>query len=156
MNDQTPSKERILDVLARRPLSPASELLGFHVLDIDPAEGTARVGYEAKPDFCNPLGVIQGGFLTAMVDEAMAVACVAMSNFSIFIPTLELKVSFLRAGYPGSMVAEGQVVRLGKSVAFLEGSLFDAEGTLLLRASATGKVTRREKIDAARKSRAGG
>ncbi len=69
----------------------------------------------------------------------MAVACVAMSNFSIFIPTLELKVSFLRAGYPGPMVATGEVVRLGKSVAFLEGSLLDGDGNLLLRASATAR-----------------
>jgi len=156
MTEQAPSKERIMDVLTRRPLAPASQLLGFRVLDIDPEKGTARVGYTATEQFCNPLGVIQGGFLTAMVDEAMAVACVAMANFSIFIPTLELKVSFLRAGYPGELEAEGQVVRMGKSVAFLEGSLFDADGNLLLRASATGKVTRREKIDAARKVRAGG
>lgn len=153
MNEQAPTKERIMEVLARRPLSPASQMLGFEVLDIDPKKGTSRIGYLAKPDFCNPLGVIQGGFLTAMVDEAMAVACVAMSNFSIFIPTLELKVSFLRAGYPGPMIAKGEVTRLGKSVAFMEGSLFDGDGNLLIRASATGKVTRREKIDAARKAK---
>ena len=156
MTEQTPSRERIMDVLTSRPLAPASQLLGFEVLDIDPDKGTSRVGYTATEQFCNPLGVIQGGFLTAMVDEAMAVACVAMANFSIFIPTLELKVSFLRAGYPGPMVATGEVVRMGKSVAFLEGSLFDGEGNLLLRASATGKVTRREKIDAARKAKSKG
>ena len=156
MNDQTLSPERIKAVFDSRPLAPASQLLGFRIIDIDPQKGFARVGYDAKPDFCNPLGVIQGGFLTAMVDEAMAVACVAMANFSIFIPTLELKVSFLRAGYPGPMTAEGQVVRLGKSVAFLEGSLFDADGNLLIRASATGKVTRKEKVQAAKAEREGG
>lgn len=156
MNEQTPSRDRIMEILSSRPLAPASEMLGFRIIDLDPEHGTARVGYQAKPEFCNPLGVIQGGFLTAMVDEAMAVACVAMANFSIFIPTLELKVSFLRAGYPGPMEATGQVVRMGKSVAFLEGSLFDEDGNLLIRASATGKVTRREKIDAAKKARADG
>ncbi len=158
MTDQNstdaPDAARIMDVLNRRPLAPASQLLGFKPLSVGPAAGTARIAYDAKPEFCNPLGVIQGGFLTAMVDEAMAVACVAMSNFSIFIPTLELKMSFLRAGYPGPMVAEGAVTRLGKSVAFLEGSLFDGDGNLLARASATGKVTRREKIDAAKKAAA--
>lgn len=152
MNEQTPSRDRIMEILSSRPLAPASEMLGFKIIDLDPEQGTARVGYQAKPEFCNPLGVIQGGFLTAMVDEAMAVACVAMANFSIFIPTLELKVSFLRAGYPGPMEATGQVVRMGKSVAFLEGSLFDADGNLLIRASATGKVTRREKINEAKKA----
>lgn len=156
MNEQKPSRDRIMEILSSRPLAPASEMLGFRIIDLDPENGTARVGYQAKPEFCNPLGVIQGGFLTAMVDEAMAVACVAMANFSIFIPTLELKVSFLRAGYPGPMEATGQVLRMGKSVAFLEGSLYDGDGNLLIRASATGKVTRREKIDAAKKARGDG
>ncbi|WP_417519633.1 PaaI family thioesterase [Minwuia sp.] len=154
MTSTTPDRERILELLANRPLAPASELLGFKVMDVDPDRGYAKVGYQATEQFCNPLGVIQGGFLTAMVDETMAVACVAMANFSIFIPTLELKVSFLRAGYPGPMVAEGNVLRMGKSVAFLEGSLFDGDGNLLIRASATGKVTRRDKIDAARRAKA--
>ncbi|WP_416900109.1 MAG: PaaI family thioesterase [Minwuia sp.] len=153
MNHQPMDAARIKEILTNRPLAPASQMLGFHVLDIDPDRGYARVGYLAKPDFCNPLGVIQGGFLTAMVDEAMAVACVSMARFSIFIPTLELKVSFLRAGYPGPMTAEGQVVRMGKSVAFLEGSLFDEKGELLIRASATGKVTPKDKVQAAKAAR---
>ncbi|PJK31051.1 PaaI family thioesterase [Minwuia thermotolerans] len=156
MTDVQDRARRVLEILERRPLAPATELLGFRPIDVDPDRGYARIGYTAKPDFCNPLGVIQGGFLTAMVDEAMAIACVAMADFAVFVPTLELKVSFLNAGYPGPMEAEGQVLRLGKSVAFLEGSLFDGDGKLLIRASATARVTRRDRIDAARKAGRGG
>lgn len=156
MTDVQDRARRAMEILDRRPLAPATELLGFRPIDIDPGRGHVRIGYTAKPDFCNPLGVIQGGFLTAMVDEAMAIACVAMADFEVFVPTLELKVSFLNAGYPGPMEAEGQVLRLGKSVAFLEGSLFDGDGKLLIRASATARVTRRDRIDAARKAARGG
>ena len=154
MTDVQDRAARVMEILSRRPIAPASEMLGFKPLEIDPDRGYARIGYTAKPDFCNPLGVIQGGFLTAMVDETMAVACVAMADFSIFVPTLELKVSFLNAGYPGPMEAEGLLVRMGKSVAFLEGSLFDGDGKLIIRASATARIARREKIEAAKAERA--
>lgn len=145
--------ERAMRLLRTRPKAGASLLLGLEPLAIDPEAGTARIGYLAKPEFCNPMGVVQGGFLTAMVDEAMAMACVGATDFRIYIPTLELKISFLSAGYPGPMVAEGKVVRLGSSVAFLEGRLYDDKGNLLAMATATGRVIPREKIDAARKAR---
>lgn len=144
-NDETP-RERALRILRARPATGASALLGQNVLDCDPDRGWARVGYTARPEFMNGIGVIQGGFLTAMVDEAMAIACIVKGNFGIIIPTLELKVSFLNGGKPGDLVAEGQVEKMGKSVAFLSGRLFDADGQIVVTASATGRVLLRDKV----------
>ncbi|MDF1734913.1 MAG: PaaI family thioesterase [Minwuia sp.] len=138
-------RERALRILRSRPLAPASELLGQYLEDCDPDRGWARVRYTARPEFMNGIGVIQGGFLTAMVDEAMAVACIIKGNFGIIIPTLELKVSFLNGGKSGELFAEGQVEKMGKSVAFLSGRLFDADGEVVVTATATGRVLQRKR-----------
>ena len=45
--------------------------------------------------------------------------------------TLELKTSYLKAGKPGKYIAKGKVLRMGRSVAYSEASLFDSEGVLL-------------------------
>ena len=90
-------------------------------------------------------GVVQGGILAAMLDEGMALAAVAMDEFRTFVPTLELKVSFVAPARPGRFVVESQVVRKGKSVAFAEGRLFDAAGELVATASTTMRVVLREK-----------
>jgi uncharacterized protein (TIGR00369 family) len=137
-------RERALRILRSRPFAPASALLGQKLLDCDPDRGWARVGYVAKPEFMNGIGVVQGGFLTAMVDEAMAIACIVKGDFGIIIPTLELKVSFLNGGKAGDLVAEGQVEKLGKSVAFLSGRLYDADGEVVVTATATGRVLQRK------------
>ncbi len=42
--------------------------------------------------------------------------------------------SFLAAAKPGPLVCEGEVIRLGKSVGFVEGRLMDEDGRLLVRA----------------------
>lgn len=143
--DETP-RERALRILKSRPTKGASELLGLNPVDCDPDRGWVRIGYTARPEFLNPIGVIQGGFLTGMVDEAMAVACIIKADFKIFIPTLELKISFLNPGYPGELFAEGQVEKLGKSIAFLSGRLMDADGQTIVTATATGRVLLRDKV----------
>ena len=42
---------------------PSSRLLGWHLLDARPRDGWVRIGFDGKPEFCNPAGFIQGGIL---------------------------------------------------------------------------------------------
>lgn len=53
------------------------------------------------------------------------------------VPTLEFKASFFAAARPGPLFAEGRCLKLGKRFAFLEAELFDPDGKLLARMSAT-------------------
>lgn len=128
---------RLQERFASRPHSPAAALLSPRLLAIDGERGFARLQFDGKPDFCNPMGMLQGGFQTAMLDEAMAIAAIATVDFGRFVPTLELKVSFVRPAMPGVLIGEGQVVRSGRNVVFTEGRLLSADETLLATASAT-------------------
>ena len=129
-------------VAGRIPPPPAAQMLGWAIEDIDPAAGTVRVSFDAKPAFCNPMGNIQGGFLAAMLDDTMGPALIATLELGEFAPTLELKVSYLRPARPGRLVCTGRVVHRGGTVAFLAGDLSDTEGTLLATASATARIVR--------------
>lgn len=129
------------DVLEGRTSSPpAAQVLGGNPQEIDPEQGTLKVAFEAKPEFLNPFGIIHGGFLAAMLDDTLGAALAATLGAGKFAPTIELKVSFVRAAYVGPLVAEGRVVHRGKSVAFLEGELRTTEGQLLATASATALI----------------
>jgi acyl-coenzyme A thioesterase PaaI-like protein len=68
----------------RAPMPPVARLLGWTLLSIDPERGEIRVRFEAKPDFLNPAGTVQGGILSAMLDDRMGPAAVALlgGNFS--------------------------------------------------------------------------
>ena len=55
-------------------LPPSAQLLGWRLLDARPQEGWMKVGFDAKHEFCNPTGFVQGGFLTAMIDPTMGAA----------------------------------------------------------------------------------
>ncbi len=119
----------------RRP--PATETLGFSMLRIDQAKQEIEAAFEGREAFTNPSGQIQGGFLCAMLDETMSVAGVVASNMTAFIPTLEMKTSFMRPAMPGRLICIGRVAKWGKSIVFLEGELYDDQRRLLAKATST-------------------
>ena len=56
---------------------PAAILLGWELVAVDPEAGTIEVAFTASEQFLNPAGVIQGGFLAAMLDDTLGPALVA-------------------------------------------------------------------------------
>jgi len=117
---------------------PAAALLGWKALDLQP--GRVRVQYTARPDFCNPHGAIQGGFLAAMLDDAMGPALFTTLPAHQFAPTIEMKVNFVRAARPGAIIAEGVLVHKTSAIAFLEGKLTTTDGELIATATATARI----------------
>lgn len=127
----------VATALDRLPAPPCAELLGWKVLDARPAEGWIRIGFLARPEFRNPAGAIQGGFLTAMLDDTMGPAVFAHTNGATYVATIDMTVSFLAPARIGPIYGEGQVVQLGKTVGFVEARLMDEDGVWLAKASSS-------------------
>jgi uncharacterized protein (TIGR00369 family) len=127
-------------VLDRIAAPPSARLLGWRLLDHDAARGWIRVGFEGKPDFLNPAGFVQGGILTAMLDDTMGPAVWLKSDGRLYTATIEMSVSFLAPAQPGPLVGEAIVLQLGGTIAFLEGRLLDGAGRILARATASARL----------------
>lgn len=115
----------------------------------DPGLGAARGGpgggddrgcLRADERFANSAGVVQGGFLAAMLDDTLGPALVATLDAGQFAPTADLHVQFLAPARQGRLVGRGRVVRRGGRIAFLAGELVDAAGTVVAVASATAVI----------------
>jgi len=119
---------------------PALKTLGGSIVSYDDSTQTMVMNFHASEAFCHSGDIVQGGFVTGMLDATMSHAVFAAVNKPIVLPTLEIKVSFLEIARMGDLVASGTVVRLGKSVAFLEGQLKDPQGKLLATASSTARI----------------
>ena len=136
MADQL-TNDRILEIFAKSKGSKGTQLLGFSLIESNITAGTVRATFNLDDRFENPAGSVQGGFLVAALDEVMTVAVIVKSKLTILAPSLEIKANFIKPADPGLIEAEGRVVRLGKSVAFLEGTLFNDEGEPAVTATAT-------------------
>ena len=126
--------------LDRIPAPPCAVLLGWRIIDAKPEQGWIRIGFEGKPEFRNPAGFIQGGILAAMLDDTMGPAVFAMTNGELYTATIDMSVSYLAPAKVGPLFGEGKVVQLGKTIAFVEGQLTDASGTLLAKATTSARL----------------
>ena len=122
------------------PVPPSSKLLGWHLLDARPGEGWIRIGFDGKKEFCNPAGFVQGGILSAMLDDTMGPAVFTMTEGKLYTATISMTVNFLAPAKPGPITGEATVTQLGKTVAFVEGRLMAADGTVLATASTSARL----------------
>jgi uncharacterized protein (TIGR00369 family) len=130
----------IATALDRLTPPPSAKLLGWHLLDARPKEGWIKVGFDGKAEFCNPAGYVQGGLLSAMLDDTMGPAAFIMTEGELYTTTISLTVNFLAPAKPGPITAEAKVTQLGKTIAFVEGRLMAADGTLLATASMSARL----------------
>ena len=107
----------------RLPPPACAKTLGIEFTAIDGERGTIEVKFEAKPEFLNPAGQVQGGFLAAMLDDTMGPALVATLDAGEFAPTVNLNVQFHRPAKVGALKGIGRVVMRGKEICQLSGEL---------------------------------
>jgi acyl-CoA thioesterase len=139
VGNASPDYARDGDDPVRLPSPALMEAIGgCRLLSVDRSLGVVRAEFTARPEFCHTDGtIVQGGFVSAWLDFAMAFATVNRTRGAYRVASLELKVSFLEAVGPGKVIVEGRVLRLGRRVAFLEATLFDTSGRRLATGSST-------------------
>lgn len=102
-----------------------------------------EVSFEATEQFVNSVGIIQGGFLAAMLDATLGPALIATLGPDQFAPTLDIHVQFLRPARPGRLAGRGRITRKGREIAFLAGELVDDRGAVVATATATAQIRAR-------------
>jgi uncharacterized protein (TIGR00369 family) len=124
-----------LDDPAKQP--PCARHLGRELVDFSVDGGWAEVAFQPRAEFANRAGAVQGGFVCAMLDDAMSVAASISRRFAATVPTLQTTVSYLHPTPISRVIARGEVLRFGSSSVVMEGSLRTAAGKLLAVATAT-------------------
>ncbi|WGK62281.1 PaaI family thioesterase [Halopseudomonas sp. SMJS2] len=123
------------------PEPPAAKTLGMTIIKLDIATGELEAEFDGKQEFTNPAGNIQGGFLSAMLDDTMGPALASQLAAGEFAPTLHLNVQFISAAKIGKLSGIGRVVKRGKDICFLSGEL-SQEGRVVATATATAAIRR--------------
>lgn len=119
---------------------PCADTLGWELIEADEEHGRITAAFVGRPEFCNPRGNIQGGFLAAMLDDTLGPAVLVRTGGAQSCATIDLSVSFLAPAAPGRLIGSGRVVKLGKTIAFLEGELRAAGGEIVARATACARL----------------
>jgi uncharacterized protein (TIGR00369 family) len=116
---------------------PSARHLGFELIDFSVENGWAEVAFTPRPEFANPAGSVQGGFVCAMLDDAMSVAASISRRFAVIVPTLQITVTYLRRHHSRTSWYAAKCCALVHRAWRCRGALRDADGTILAVAVAT-------------------
>ena len=133
--------QAVLDTMNKNIL-PFIEMLGGRITAIDPDEQSCTFEFNVSHDFCHSGDVVQGGFITAMLDAAMSHAVFGLAQDIVNVSSLEITTRYLEATRAGRLIAVGKVTKGAYKTAFLEGSLYDTEGKLLATTQSVAKLVR--------------
>ena len=111
------------------------------------SEGKVRLRVPVRDELRNAAGApMHGGVFSALVDMAVGGALSTMHEASaggVGQTTLDLNVSFMGAG-TGDVIAEGRILRRGRTIAFGEATITDDAGKLLAVGRATYMIVARQ------------
>jgi uncharacterized protein (TIGR00369 family) len=107
----------------------------------DAGEGWVRLSVPIRDELRNAAGApLHGGVYAALVDMAVGGALSTVHDDAaggVGQTTLDLNVSFVAAASQGAIRAEGRILKRGRSVAFGEARITDAQERLLAIGRAT-------------------
>lgn len=99
--------------------------------------GTVQIGFTLRDAHCNSRGLLHGGVIAALADNAMGLSCAATMQAAQGLVTISLSVDYVGAARIGQWLqVEPRVLKVGRSMAFAD-ALVTADGASIARASAT-------------------
>lgn len=115
--------------------------MGAEVIKMDSENNICQMYFEMGKRYCHSGDIIQGGFVTAMLDAVCAHVVFGTIEQVRALSTLELKVTFYEASRAGKFSAIGKIDKMGRNIAFLSGDLFNEAGQKTASITTTAKIS---------------
>jgi len=122
------------------PPRPLGMRMMLHHRHAAPGRWSGEIVFDRSA--ANSQGIVFGGSLAAILDVAMGYASLTLLADDELQRTVEMKVSFLRPAPPDRVLADGEVLRRGRRLAYCEGTIRVPDGTVVAKASGTFSVGR--------------
>lgn len=98
------------------------------------------IGLRLARPHTNGRGLIHGGLIAALADNAMGYSCAQVTNWTTSFVTVSLSIDFVGSAEIGQWCSiESDVIKTGKTICFAQ-SLIKADGAVIARASGTFRV----------------
>ena len=114
---------------------PVAKLVGIVMTQVEPGHTVFEM--DVGPQHASPLGTLHGGVICDLVDGAMGCAHASQLDEGETFTTLELKINYLKPVWSGHLVAEGKVIKAGRTIGLVQGRVTDESGSLVAFATST-------------------
>ncbi len=130
---ETATSDLVAELRAKAEGEPVASFLGIRLLEL--SRGYARVAMKLRPEYVNFNGLVFGGIIVAVTDQAFAFA-----NNSVITPNVasQFNIHFIAGpDVNDELIAECRVVKAGRRVCISEMTVTNQDGKLIARATGT-------------------
>ena len=113
---------------------------------VEASAGQVTVAMDVLDRHVNLQGLVHGGMLAILADTACGLSIRSAMEAGRLHVTTDLDIHYLAPAEPGRLFGHGKSIKVGRSLAFAEASIEDAEGRLLARAQSRFSVIGRETL----------
>jgi acyl-CoA thioesterase len=123
--------DNVAELRAKEAGEPIASFLNMRLVELAP--GYAKVSMKLKPEYVNFNGLIFGGVVMSLADQAFAYAINSISKPSV---ATQFNIYFIAAAEVGDeLTAEGRVVKSGRRVGVSEMTVTNQKGKLIAKAT---------------------
>ncbi len=115
--------------------SPYFSLISMEIKELD--WGTSVLEVELEEKHLQPFGYVHGGAIASVMDAATFWAVFPQVKDGMGLTTVEIKVNFLAPVREGKLLAKGRCIKIGKTLALGDATIYDGNGNLLAHGTAT-------------------
>ena len=115
--------------------SPYFSLLSMKIKELE--WGTSVLEVELEEKHLQPFGYVHGGAIASVMDAATFWAVFPQVKDGMGLTTVEIKVNFLAPVREGRLVVKGRCIKIGKTLALGDATIYDAKQNLLAHGTAT-------------------
>jgi uncharacterized protein (TIGR00369 family) len=125
---------------------PYFSLLSMGIVSLGPGRSLLKI--EVSEKHLQPYGLVHGGVYSSLIDAACFWASYTEVEEPAGLTTVEMKLNYLAPASNGIFMAEGEVIKTGKSICLSKAVIKDGEnGRLLAYGTATMMVLESLQID---------
>jgi uncharacterized protein (TIGR00369 family) len=115
--------------------NPLFQYLGIIAEHISPKKVILRL--PIKYEFNQDAGVVAGGILATIADEAMAHVVLANLNETQSTATIEMNIRYLHSIKKGEIIAVARIIKKGRKIITVTADVSDEKKSLLAQAGAS-------------------
>jgi len=131
------SPDNVAELKAREAGEPIASFLKMQLVELSP--GYARVAMKLTPDHTNFNGMVFGGIVMSIADQAFAYATNSLVSPSI---ATQFNIHLIAgAGVGDELIAECRVIKSGRRIGVSEMTVTNQEGKLIAKATGTTVTT---------------
>ncbi len=115
--------------------SPYFLLLSMKIKELE--WGTSVLEVKLAEKHLQPFGYVHGGAIASVMDAATFWAVFPRVKDGMGLTTVEIKVNYLAPVQKGRLVVKGRCIKIGKTLALGDATIYDGKGNLLAHGTAT-------------------